>query len=62
LLWAAHEVRSTHAREKRVQHPEVGVMELQCQFLHRSRAGADATCADGHSGHRESRAAAACCR
>jgi transcriptional regulator with XRE-family HTH domain len=32
-LWEAHEVRSTHAREKRVQHPEVGVMELQCQFL-----------------------------
>jgi transcriptional regulator with XRE-family HTH domain len=32
-LWKAHEVHSTHAREKRVQHPEVGVMELQCQFL-----------------------------
>ncbi len=32
-LWEAHDVRSTHAREKRVQHPEVGVMELQCQFL-----------------------------
>jgi len=32
-LWEAHEVRGTHAREKRVQHPEVGVMELQCQFL-----------------------------
>ena len=26
-------MRSTHPREKRVQHPEVGVMELQCQFL-----------------------------
>ena len=32
-LWAEHEVRSTHAREKRLQHPEVGVMDLQCQFL-----------------------------
>lgn len=32
-LWEAHEVRGTHAREKRVQHPEIGVMELQCQFL-----------------------------
>ncbi|MGC5170953.1 helix-turn-helix transcriptional regulator [Microbacterium sp. DT81.1] len=32
-LWEAHDVRSNHPREKRVQHPEVGVMELQCQFL-----------------------------
>ncbi|MRG60769.1 helix-turn-helix domain-containing protein [Agromyces sp. CFH 90414] len=32
-LWEAHEVRGAHPREKRVQHPEVGVMELQCQFL-----------------------------
>ena len=32
-LWAEHEVRSTHAREKRLQHPEVGVMDMQCQFL-----------------------------
>ena len=32
-LWEAHEVRGAHAREKRVQHPEVGVMVLQCQFL-----------------------------
>ncbi|SFS07374.1 Helix-turn-helix domain-containing protein [Microbacterium sp. cf046] len=32
-LWEAHDVRSTHPLEKRVQHPEVGVMELQCQFL-----------------------------
>jgi transcriptional regulator with XRE-family HTH domain len=32
-LWEAHEVRSTHPLEKRVQHPEVGVMDLQCQFL-----------------------------
>lgn len=33
-LWEAHEVAVTHAREKRLQHPEVGVMELQCQHLH----------------------------
>lgn len=32
-LWEAHDVRSSHPLEKRVQHPEVGVMELQCQFL-----------------------------
>jgi transcriptional regulator with XRE-family HTH domain len=32
-LWADHEVRSTHAREKRLQHREVGVMDMQCQFL-----------------------------
>jgi MmyB-like transcription regulator ligand binding domain len=33
-LWEAHEVATTHAQEKRMQHPEVGVMELQCQVLH----------------------------
>ena len=32
-IWEAHEVRGAHSREKRVQHPEVGVMDLQCQFL-----------------------------
>ena len=32
-LWQEHEVRATHAREKRLQHPEVGVMHMQCQFL-----------------------------
>ena len=32
-IWETHEVRGTQPREKRVQHPEVGVMELQCQFL-----------------------------
>jgi len=32
-IWETHEVRTTQPREKRVQHPEVGVMELQCQFL-----------------------------
>lgn len=33
-LWGAHEVTVTHAREKRLQHPEVGVMDLQCQHLY----------------------------
>ncbi|MFP3713515.1 helix-turn-helix transcriptional regulator [Puerhibacterium sp. TATVAM-FAB25] len=33
-FWEAHEVPATHARQKRLQHPEVGVMELQCQLLH----------------------------
>ena len=32
-IWETHEVRGTQPREKRVQHPEVGVMKLQCQFL-----------------------------
>lgn len=32
-VWEAHEVRSTHEREKRVQHPEAGVMDVQCQIL-----------------------------
>ena len=32
-IWETHEVRGTQPREKRVQHAEVGVMELQCQFL-----------------------------
>lgn len=32
-LWQAHEVGASHPREKRLQHPEVGVMELQCQVL-----------------------------
>lgn len=32
-VWEEHDVRTTHSREKRVQHPEVGVMHLQCQFL-----------------------------
>lgn len=32
-LWEAHEVSSAHSRDKRVQHPQIGVMELQCQFL-----------------------------
>ena len=33
-LWEAHEVSTPHAREKRLQHPELGVIELQCQHLH----------------------------
>ncbi len=33
-LWQQHEVPVVHALEKRLRHPEVGVMELQCQSLH----------------------------
>jgi hypothetical protein len=33
-LWNAHEIGGGPAREKRLQHPEVGIMELQCQSLH----------------------------
>ena len=32
-IWDDHEIRTSHAREKRLQHPEVGVMTLQCQVL-----------------------------
>lgn len=33
-LWENHEVGgATHVLDKRVQHPEVGVIELQCQTL-----------------------------
>ena len=32
-IWEAHDVSAIHPREKRVQHPEVGILELQCQFL-----------------------------
>ncbi len=32
-LWRAHEVGVKHARTKRLQHPEVGIMELDCQIL-----------------------------
>ena len=32
-IWADHEVREKHQRMKRLQHPEVGVMDLECQIL-----------------------------
>lgn len=32
-LWSAHEVRHAPDREKRLQHPEVGIMTVQCQHL-----------------------------
>jgi transcriptional regulator with XRE-family HTH domain len=32
-LWSAHEVNATHGYEKRLQHPEVGVLTVQCQRL-----------------------------
>ncbi len=33
-LWAAHEVRSKHSTDKRIRHPELGVIAVQCQVLH----------------------------
>lgn len=38
-LWAAHEVNSIHSFEKRLQHPEVGELTLQCQLLHDHEQG-----------------------
>jgi hypothetical protein len=32
-LWSAHEIRSVHPYEKRLQHPAVGIITLQCQLL-----------------------------
>lgn len=32
-LWSAHEVSDAHGYEKRLQHPEVGIMTVQCQRL-----------------------------
>jgi transcriptional regulator with XRE-family HTH domain len=33
-LWSEHEIGVRHGPSKRIQHPEVGVMELHCQLLH----------------------------
>jgi transcriptional regulator with XRE-family HTH domain len=32
-LWAEHEVAVLHSRRKRILHPEVGLLELDCQAL-----------------------------
>jgi hypothetical protein len=32
-LWNEHDVAAKHPRTKRLQHPEVGVMTLDCQTL-----------------------------
>lgn len=40
-VWQAHEVALPHGPSKRLQHPEVGVMELQCELL-TSRFGGQA--------------------
>jgi transcriptional regulator with XRE-family HTH domain len=32
-LWNFHEVSTHHARSKRIQHPELGILELDCQIL-----------------------------
>jgi transcriptional regulator with XRE-family HTH domain len=33
-LWEQHEISVRHTNLKRIQHPEVGVLELYCQVLH----------------------------
>jgi transcriptional regulator with XRE-family HTH domain len=33
-LWGEHEIGVRRPKEKRIQHPEVGVMLLQCQLLY----------------------------
>jgi transcriptional regulator with XRE-family HTH domain len=33
-IWTDHEVGIAHGPEKRLWHPELGVMTLQCQLLH----------------------------
>jgi hypothetical protein len=33
-VWNDHEVGVAHGPEKRLWHPELGVMTLQCQLLH----------------------------
>lgn len=38
-LWNAHEVETATTRDKRLQHPETGIMELQCQVLHDPEQG-----------------------
>ena len=32
-LWQRHEIVTEYQRHKRIKHPEVGVLELQCQVL-----------------------------
>ncbi|MER5465700.1 helix-turn-helix transcriptional regulator [Streptomyces sp. NPDC002668] len=32
-VWAEHDISATHPEFKRISHPELGVLELQCQTL-----------------------------
>ena len=32
-LWRGHEVSAGSGRDKRIQHPEVGIVHVQCQHL-----------------------------
>jgi hypothetical protein len=32
-IWAEHEIGRSFTEEKRIVHPEVGVIEVHCQFL-----------------------------
>lgn len=38
-LWATHEVGLRPSSVKRFDHPEVGIMELECQALHDAESG-----------------------
>jgi transcriptional regulator with XRE-family HTH domain len=38
-LWATHEVRDGSGLHKRVQHPEVGIMDVDCQILRDAEQG-----------------------
>lgn len=38
-LWAKHDVTTPHSYEKRLRHPEVGLMILHCQILHDHQQG-----------------------
>ncbi len=33
-LWSRHDVAHGHDREKRIAHPTLGVLEVQCQILY----------------------------
>jgi transcriptional regulator with XRE-family HTH domain len=38
-MWAAHEVQSRQPLTKRVDHPQAGVLEFECQLLHVGDSG-----------------------
>ena len=32
-VWAEHDISSAHPEYKRISHPELGILDVQCQFL-----------------------------
>jgi hypothetical protein len=38
-MWAAHEVQSRQPLTKRVDHPQAGALEFECQLLHVGDSG-----------------------